>query len=122
MRLLLDAHVSGRAIASVLRDDGHDVRALSDEPQLGGIDDDAVLEPAATEARILVTHDVSDFPAILREWAEAGRSHSGCVLIYGIGSHEFGVALERLRQLFAERPRQADWADRVVALTRASAE
>lgn len=117
MRILLDAHVSGRAIARALRDGGHDVRAPSEEPTLEGLDDPAVLELAVAEGRILVTHDVKDFALLLRLRAEAGRSHAGCVLVHGMAHHEFGRVLPGLDRLFRDRPTQEDWQDVAVFLS-----
>ena len=34
-----------------------------------------VLALATSDHRILVTHNVRDFPEIVREWAEAGQAH-----------------------------------------------
>lgn len=89
MRLLLDAHVSGRAVGSRLEASGHDVKALDAEPALEGLDDDDVLALAVGEGRILVTHNVADFPRILREWAASGRPHAGVILVYRIDHREF---------------------------------
>jgi predicted nuclease of predicted toxin-antitoxin system len=89
MRLLLDAHVSGPNVGRRLGRNGHDVRALDQEPDLEGLDDDQVLALASTEQRILVTHNVADFPRILREWASAQRVHAGIILVYGIDHSEF---------------------------------
>jgi hypothetical protein len=111
VRLLLDAHVSGPNVGRRLEQKGHDVRALDQEPALEGLDDDQVLALAATEQRILVTHNVADFPRILREWAAAQRAHAGVILVYGIDHSEFGLiarGIERWPQL---RPDQADWSD-----------
>lgn len=118
MRLLLDAHVSGSRVGKALADEGHDVRALDDEPQSDGLDDAEVLGLAATDSRILITHDISDFPVLLREWAEAGRSHAGVILIYGIGHGEFGVLVRAIGGLLRERSRQKEWLDVCVALSR----
>ena len=71
MRLLLDAHVSGPSVGRKLEAAGHDVQALDREPDLEGLDDDDVLALATEERRILVTHNVSDFPRIL----QIGRAH-----------------------------------------------
>jgi nucleoside-diphosphate-sugar epimerase len=49
LRLLLDAHVSGRAIGRELRDMGHDVLALDEHRELEGLDDPVVLDLAATK-------------------------------------------------------------------------
>lgn len=116
MRLLLDANLSGRRIARPLRDDGHDVLALSERPDLEGLADPEVLVLAAAEGRILVTRNSRDFAPLLREWAEAGRSHAGCVLIWTLRHDEFGPILEGLRRRLAERPEQSAWRDVAVAL------
>ncbi len=121
MRILLDAHVSGRRIARSLRNDGHDVLALSEDAELGALDDPDVLELAASEGRMLVTFNQRHFAPLLRQWAEAGRAHAGCVLVYGIDHGEFDLILRGLRQLFAERPGQEDWTGLCDALTRSRA-
>lgn len=118
MRLLLDAHLSGARIASVLRGKGHDVRALVEKPLSEGMEDAEVLALAAAESRILVTQDVSDFPRLLRDWAGASRSHAGVILVHGIGSDEFRTITSGALTLLRERPRQRDWVDLVVALSR----
>lgn len=116
MRLLLDANLSGRRIGRPLRQDGHDVLALSERPDLEGLADPEVLELAAAEDRILVTRNSRDFAPLLRQWAEAGRSHAGGVLIWTLRHDEFGPILEGLRRLLAERPEQSAWRDMAVAL------
>jgi hypothetical protein len=116
VRLLLDANLSGRRIARPLREDGHDLVALSERPDLEGLADPRVLELAAMEQRILVTRNSRDFAPLLREWAEAGRSHAGCVLIWTLRHDEFGPILGGIRRLLAERPEQGAWRDVAVAL------
>ena len=115
-RLLLDAHISGRVIATRLRRAGHDVRAINEERHLEGLADDEVLALAAEEQRILVTHDVKDFPPLLRSWAEAGKSHAGCVIIHGVGHAEFGRVLRGLNRVLAAHE---EWTDVAVFLTAA---
>jgi hypothetical protein len=51
VRLLLDAHVSGPNVGRRLEQNGHDERALDQEPALEGLDDDDVLALAASERR-----------------------------------------------------------------------
>ncbi len=116
MRLLLDANLSGRRIARPLRDDGHDILALSEQPDLEGLADPQVLALAAAEARILVTRNSRDFAPLLREWAERGRSHAGCVLIWTLRHNDFGRILEGVRRQLGDRPDQAAWRDVAVAL------
>ncbi|MBV8194400.1 MAG: DUF5615 family PIN-like protein, partial [Candidatus Dormibacteraeota bacterium] len=52
MRLLLDAQLSPAKIAEPLRQRGHDVLALAAERSLEGLDDERVLELAATDGRV----------------------------------------------------------------------
>ncbi|MCC6617869.1 MAG: DUF5615 family PIN-like protein [Chloroflexi bacterium] len=116
MRLLLDANLSGRRIAGPLRKAGHDVQALSERADLEGLADPEVLALAAAEERILVTRNSRDLAPLLREWAEAGRSHAGCVLIWTLKHDDFGPILEGLERLLTERPVQTTWRDLAVAL------
>lgn len=43
MRLLLDAHISGRMVGKALIEGGHDVRALDSEIEFEGLPDPEVL-------------------------------------------------------------------------------
>jgi hypothetical protein len=121
VRLLLDAHVSGHNVGGRLEKEGHDVRALDREPALEGLDDDEVLALAASERRILVTHNIADFPRILRDWAADGRSHAGAILVYGIDHSEFALIVRGIERWVASRPKQADWIDFPAILDRAFA-
>ena len=111
MRLLLDAHVSGPNVGGSLSRRGHDARALDQEPELEGLGDEEVLVLATEERRILVTHNVTDLPEILREWAEGARSHAGVILLYAIDHDEFGLILRGVARWLEVRPRQEDWLD-----------
>lgn len=81
MKLLLDAHVSGRTVGRTLAEGGHDVRALDSEIELEGLADPDVLELAAAEGRVLVTANIRDFEPLLREWAGEGMAHAGVILV-----------------------------------------
>jgi predicted nuclease of predicted toxin-antitoxin system len=111
VRLLLDAHVSGPNMGRLLAQEGHDVRALDQEPALEGLGDDQVLALAATEQRILVTHNVADFPGILREWAATQRAHAGVILVYGIDHSEFALIARGIERWLQLRPDHAGWTD-----------
>jgi Domain of unknown function (DUF5615) len=111
MRLLLDAHVSGRSVGRPVTEKGHDVRALDREPEHEGLDDEDVLDLATEDERILVSHNVADFPEILRDWAAAERSHAGAILIYGIDHSEFGLVRRGIERWLDLRPGQEDWLD-----------
>jgi len=118
VRLLLDAHVSARGVGRRLARKGHDVQALSEDPEHEGLDDEEVLALATEQGRILVTHDVEDFPPILREWAAETRSHAGVVLVHGIDHSEFGLVIDGIQRLLADRPAQESWADVCEVLSR----
>jgi hypothetical protein len=121
MRLLLDEHVSARRIGDCLRDAGHDVRAVVEDAELAGLDDPEVLAAAARDGRILITFNHRDFAPLLREWAEAGRAHAGCILVFGIDHGEFGLILRGLSALLRERSDQGSWTNITEALTRGRA-
>ena len=118
MRFLLDAHVSGPRVGAQLRGRGHDVRALDQEPALEGLEDAEVLALATSERRILVTFNVHDFPEILRDWATAGRSHAGVLLVYGLRHDEFSPLVRAIERAVKRQPKQADWVDRAEAVSR----
>ncbi len=114
MRLFLDAHLSGRRIATALRDRGHDVRSADEERALDGCADESILELTSGEGRILVTCDVKDFARITRRWAESGRVHAGCILIPGIDHGAIGAVLRAVEAALAAHPQQEDWRGRTV--------
>lgn len=118
MRILLDAHVSGRRIGNALRAAGHEVLALDDDPELGALPDADVLALAALHGRILVTFNHRHFAPLLRQWAEAGRTHAGCILVYGLDHGDFGLILRGIGDLLETRPEQDGWIDLADALTR----
>lgn len=112
MKLLLDAHISGRVIGRRLRGLGHDVVALDEHRRFEGIDDPSVLEIASRGGRVLITHNIQDFPEILREWAEAGKQHAGCIIVAGIMLDDFGAMLRAITKALDLTPDQTDWQNR----------
>ncbi len=95
--LLLDAHLSGRAIGRALRDRGHNIRALDAEKDLEGLRDEDVLELAISENRVLITANVADFLPLLTTLIESGRSHPGCILIpKSFRNEDFGPSSPQL--------------------------
>ena len=116
MRLLLDANLSPKRIGSRLQRRGHDVLSLATDAALGALDDPQVLELAASQDRILVTRNSRDFAPLLREWAEAGRHHAGCILIWTFGHHEFGAIISGVERLLRDLPDAKQWRDLAVAL------
>jgi len=121
MRLLLDAHISGPRIAAALRGLGHEVRAASEERELDGCSDEALLALAGKEGRVLVTFDVKDFPGIARRWAEAECPHAGMAIVVGIDHSEFGTILRVLEGLFEAHGDAAAWRGQVYFASREEA-
>jgi predicted nuclease of predicted toxin-antitoxin system len=118
LRLILDAHLSGRAVASALRESGHDVLAIDEHPELQGLDDAGVLERAVENHRILITADVKDFMPLLRLWAGERRSHTGCMLIASVPTSQFGELVRRILKAIEQHPNQGDWEDLACFLSR----
>jgi hypothetical protein len=121
VRVLLDAHVSGRVIGRGLRERGHDVRAAAEERRLERWADSALLELAARERRVMITFDAHDFARLAGEWAAGGRHHAGLLLIAGIDHSEFGRVLRVIDATFAARPDQDAWRDHTAWGTRSGA-
>ena len=111
MRLLLDAHVSGKKIGKALKDRGHDV-LNADDPALEGWGDPDLLDLAAEQQRILVTANVKDFWPLAQEWAAKGRSHAGLVFLSSTVRHEHFGAIIRSVDALLEGTEQEDWTDR----------
>jgi len=113
MRLLLDAHISGRTVGRALADGGHDVRAFDSESELEALADPEVLELAVGEGRVLVTANVRDFEPLLRERAGEGRSHAGEILVpSSVRNEVYGVFISGIERVLAGTD-QAWWVDRV---------
>ncbi|HLZ21103.1 MAG TPA: DUF5615 family PIN-like protein [Ktedonobacterales bacterium] len=120
MRLFLDAHISARRIAAALRRSGHDVRSVNEERGLDGWTDERLLELATAEGRIMVTFNARDFVLLARTWAEAGKTHQGCVIFVGVRHGEFGRVLQRLGDVLGSRQAQRDWRDIVILVGRSA--
>ena len=119
MKILLDAHISGRTVGQALLEGSHDVRALDSEVELGGLSDPEVLQLAAAEGRVLVTANIRDFELILREWAEEGRPHAGVILVpSSVRNEAFGILISDVEEIVGDT-RQEDWVDRAAWLRKA---
>ena len=111
--LLLDAHLSGRAIGRALRDRGHNIRALDAEKDFEGLRDEDVLELAISENRVLITANVADFLPLLTTLIGSGRSHPGCILLpKSFRNEDFGPLISAIdRELQEVSP--DEWTDRI---------
>jgi predicted nuclease of predicted toxin-antitoxin system len=116
VRLLLDADLSRRRIATRLEERGHDVVALQADPARRSLPDELVLEWAATEARILVTRNARHFEPLARLWAEEGRKHPGMILIWGLKSNEFTEIVAGIERALHEFPDADAWSNLVLSI------
>ncbi len=73
MKLLLDEHYSPQ-IAAGLRALGRDAQHV-EERGLKGISDDALMQYAASDRRVLMTNNIRDFIPLAQAWAAAGLTH-----------------------------------------------
>jgi hypothetical protein len=101
MRILVDAR--HEVVAAGLRDD------------LKQLDDELLFAVAQQERRVMITHNSADFPDILVAWAEAGRSHHGCIISH-LPTNAFGEMERRFDLWFGRFPGSEDWVDRAVHL------
>ncbi len=91
VKLLLDVHHS-RIAAARLRQNGHDVVAAADHPDLAELVDEELLRHAAADGRALVSEDAKDLGRIVRQWAATGEQHAGVVLTSTRRFHRGGAA------------------------------
>ncbi len=121
MTLLLDEHVSP-AVVHGLRRSGIEAVAMREwrEGWFREAADEAILVQAAAEGLVLVTYDQRTIPALLKIWAETGRSHGGVVFVdhRTIQQRDVGGLVRALAELH-ERSRGVAWVDRAVYLRRA---
>lgn len=115
LRLLLDADMSSRSLVRILIGRGHDVVAAGLRDDLKQLDDPLLFAVAQAQERVVITHNVRDFPGILADWAEGGRSHHGCILSH-LPTNAFAEMRRRFDGWFASFPDRRDWIDRAVHL------
>jgi predicted nuclease of predicted toxin-antitoxin system len=112
VRLLLD-EMWPPALARQLRDRGHDVIAVAERPDLGGMPDSAIFEAALREERAIVTENVVDFRPLAAAAVSAGRAHPALILTSNrrFPRHDprtLGRILAALDELLASHPELSD--------------
>src|SRR5438094_421562 len=80
LRLYLDECVTDADLAAALRAAGHSVLTALEAGTISA-DDDEQLGYAADRQLVLVTED-QGFMELHEDWQQAGRTHSGILLIY----------------------------------------
>lgn len=106
MRLLLDEHFPRRAAAE-LRGCGFDVAAITEDEELRGASDEALLAHARATRRAIVTQDIAGFSLLLREAALAQTEHFGVVFVprkVWSSIRDLDRLVEALARFLAERP------------------
>jgi uncharacterized protein with PIN domain len=78
IRLYLDEDAMDRALVAALRVRGVDVMTPRDAGMMEA-SDATQLAFVASQQRVLVTRNTSDFCRLHREWLSVGREHSGIV-------------------------------------------
>jgi uncharacterized protein with PIN domain len=93
--LYTDEDVDGR-VARQLQRLGYDVVSSHAAGNSGhGLSDDWQLEYAARNQRVILSHNVSDFYRLAREWHIGGREHHGIVVASQL---ELGALILRCAQ------------------------
>ncbi|MBI4618307.1 MAG: DUF5615 family PIN-like protein [Planctomycetes bacterium] len=106
MRLLFDEDLNHRILRGLMRRLPHlDIRTV-DDLALAGRDDQQVLEAAAREGRLVVSHDVSSMTAAFQERLDSGRSQFGLLLVPQ--RLPIGMAVDQLEAI-ARMTRNEDW-------------
>ena len=113
--MLLDADLSSRSLVRILTGRGLDVVAAGLVDELKQVDDPILFAAAQEQGRLIVTHNSHDFPDVLREWADAGRRHHGCI-ISAVPTNAYGELERRFDRWLELYPSQDNWLDRAVFL------
>ena len=122
LRFLLDEQISPK-VAEGFRRRYHDLPIVSLAEWEGGnflgASDQAVLEAAAAQNRVLVTYDRKTIPPLLKRLAEAGQDHGGIIFVdeKTIPSSDFGGLVRALVEM-AQAAALWDWKNRVSFLKR----
>lgn len=107
LRLLSDENFNGRILRALRRQiPDLDVMRMQDTP-LSGTDDPALLELAATEGRVVLTHDVETLVGYAWDRVRSGRSMPGVIVVST--DRPIGPAIEDLEILIlASEPEELD--------------
>ena len=106
MKALLDEQLSPR-IAELLRNRGHDVRAVVDRRDLAGRSDRVILETASSEERAVITNNVKDFRPLAAERLARGEPHAGLILLPSTRTRTRGAVemlANAIEQVLREHP------------------
>ena len=114
MRLLFDENFDNDLMRGLLSRAPY-INSVRAQDVIQGVADDGVLQWAADDERVLLTHDVNSMPRHCRERWDDGDMIAGIIYVERI--IPIGPAIERILALLNES-NQADWLDRVEYVTR----
>ncbi len=110
IRFLADADLDGAIVRGVhRREPSIDFKNASDAA-LEGLSDPEVLELAAAEGRILVSHDTSTMPVHFAARIRLGQRSPGALLVFQ--SAHVGDIIESLLTIWSAS-REEEWVDRI---------
>ncbi|MGH7214325.1 MAG: DUF5615 family PIN-like protein [Tepidisphaeraceae bacterium] len=113
LRLLADENFNRDIVRGLLRRAPSTDIVRVQDVGLTGIDDPGILEWAASESRVLLTHDVSTIPGFAFERVSAGRKMPGVVVMSSTIS--VGLAIDELL-LLVECIHDMEWEGQVLRL------
>jgi hypothetical protein len=112
IRLLLDENFNGRIHKGLLRDlPDIEILRVQDVPELAGMDDPTILEWAAVERYIILTHDVETMIGFAYDRVGTQQLMAG-MLVVGM-SMPIGNAISEITRLTTELNSHEDWQYRV---------
>jgi hypothetical protein len=101
VRLYLDEDSMRQSLVAALRARGADIQTALDAGMIAQ-PDEAHLEYAVTEGRVLYSFNIGDYAALHSRWLSSGRTHFGVILAEQ-RQFELGRTLRALLKLIAER-------------------
>jgi predicted nuclease of predicted toxin-antitoxin system len=110
VKLLLDEHFSPE-IARQLRDRGHDVLAVKEQPGLIGRPDRLHFASMPQQRRAIVKQDLGDFRPLLAEAMRSGTKTFGLVCVptrISLSRRTIGLLVDALEQLLRQYPADDD--------------
>ena len=114
MKALLDEQLSPQ-IAALLRQDGLDVEAVTDRPDLIGRSDVFIFEVACSEDRAVITNNVKDFRPLAAQRLAQGRIHAGLILLPSARTRTraaITVLADRIASVLRDNPDGLDSSER----------
>ena len=114
MRLLLD-EMFAPAIARALRERGHDVEAVAEQPEWRAFSDADVLDVGRRERRAVVTSNLRDYRPMHRDLVSGGGAgHAGVVFVpttYRLTKDDSGRLVTALEAVLRTYPGDEDLAN-----------